>query len=83
MVDDDVESMFLHINRLDTISCFQDLNHVLKRYVHLQVVFTVGLQPIVRETVEIRCREQVEGVFGRHSHVSKIDVPQKAVERLT
>lgn len=38
VMDDKIQSVFLHINRLDTVGSFENLYHIFKRDIHLKIL---------------------------------------------
>ena len=52
------------------------LNDVLKRDIHLEVVFAVRLQPTVGETVVVGGREEIQGILWGHGDVPVVGVAQ-------
>jgi hypothetical protein len=44
MANDEVEGVLFHVDRLDAVCCLQNLDHVLERHVHLQIVLAEGLK---------------------------------------
>ena len=61
---------------------FENLNDVGDGDVHLEILFTKRLKPVVGESVKIRRGKQVKRIFRGHRHVSPIDVTKKRVKGL-
>lgn len=43
-MDNEVKRVFLHVSRLDLVGCLENLDHVLKGHVHLQVLLAERLK---------------------------------------
>lgn len=49
------------------------LYNILNRDIFLQVVFAIGLQSIVCESIERGSREEVQGILWGHGHIPIIN----------
>lgn len=76
MVNNKTQCVVLHVCGLHTVCCLQDLNHILKRHIHLKVLLTKGLQAVVSEAIEVRSTEEVQRVFWWHIHICIVYVTQ-------
>ena len=44
MMNYEIQCVFFHVNRLDTVSRFKDLNHILECNIHFKVLFAKSLK---------------------------------------